>query len=164
VISLESFDRPTYNPRFARPYGAISATAARNARINVFCSQGCKSGEQQVWARQEERESSYASRQGLARSSVARKAAWNVFLLCCLLVPSVALGYNDPMATAGKRNRTHTRPRRARTTSSRAKRPRAPIWKELLEIARAIPKADLHKLPTDLATHHDHYLYGGRLS
>ena len=105
-----------------------------------------------------------ASRQGLTRSSVSGKAAWHLFVLCCLLVSSVALGYNEPMATAGKGNRTHTRPRRVRTTSIQAKRQLVPIWEELLRIARAIPKADLHKLPTDLAAHHDHYLYGSRLS
>lgn len=35
-----------------------------------------------------------------------------------------------------------------------------PIWEELLRIAQSIPEPDLHKLPTDLAAHHDHYLYG----
>jgi len=37
-----------------------------------------------------------------------------------------------------------------------------PIWEELLRIARSIPEPDLHKLPTDLAAQHDHYLYGSR--
>ncbi|NWF71901.1 MAG: hypothetical protein HXY51_02485 [Nitrospirae bacterium] len=37
-----------------------------------------------------------------------------------------------------------------------------PVWEELLRIARSIPEPDLHKLPTDLAAHHDHYLYGSR--
>jgi hypothetical protein len=37
-----------------------------------------------------------------------------------------------------------------------------PIWEELLRIAQSIPEPDLHKLPTDLAAHHDHYLYGSR--
>ena len=37
-----------------------------------------------------------------------------------------------------------------------------PVWEELLRIAQSIPEQDLHKLPTDLAAHHDHYLYGSR--
>ena len=37
-----------------------------------------------------------------------------------------------------------------------------PVWEELLRIAQSIPEPDLHKLPTDLAAHHDHYLYGRR--
>lgn len=37
-----------------------------------------------------------------------------------------------------------------------------PVWEEVLHIARSIPEQDLHKLPTDLAAHHDHYLYGSR--
>jgi hypothetical protein len=37
-----------------------------------------------------------------------------------------------------------------------------PVWEELLCIAQSIPEPDLHKLPTDLAAHHDHYLYGRR--
>ena len=45
--------------------------------------------------------------------------------------------------------------------SPKAKKPR-PIWEELLRIAQSIPEPDLHKLPTDLAAHHDHYLYGSR--
>jgi hypothetical protein len=45
--------------------------------------------------------------------------------------------------------------------SPNAKKPR-PIWEELLRIAQSIPEPDLHKLPTDLAAHHNHYLYGSR--
>ncbi len=82
----------------------------------------------------------------------------------CLLVRPGALRYNWGMAPARKGNRTHACPREVRSTPSRAKRRRAPIWEELLRIAKAIPKADLHKLPTDLAAHHDHYLYGSRHS
>jgi hypothetical protein len=41
--------------------------------------------------------------------------------------------------------------------SPKTKKPR-PIWEELLRIAQSIPEPDLHKLPTDLAAHHDHYL------
>ena len=37
-----------------------------------------------------------------------------------------------------------------------------PVGEELLRIARSIPEPDLHKLPTVLAAHHDHYLYGSR--
>jgi hypothetical protein len=43
---------------------------------------------------------------------------------------------------------------------TRKARPHAPIWEEILKIAHAIPPGDLHKLPTDLAVNHDHYLYG----
>jgi len=58
-----------------------------------------------------------------------------------------------------------------RTSSSKRGRQRRPalkpkksrpVWEELLRIARSIPEPDLHKLPTDLAAHHDHYLYGSR--
>ncbi len=35
-----------------------------------------------------------------------------------------------------------------------------PVWEEILRIAQSIPEPDLHKLPTDLAAHHDRYLYG----
>ena len=38
--------------------------------------------------------------------------------------------------------------------------PHAPICEEILRIAQSIPQGDLHKLPTDLAANHDHYLYG----
>jgi len=48
-----------------------------------------------------------------------------------------------------------------RGPSLKAKKP-LPIWEELLRIAQSIPEPDLHKLPTDLAAHHDHYLYGSR--
>ncbi|MDH4305425.1 MAG: hypothetical protein OEV53_15315 [Nitrospira sp.] len=37
-----------------------------------------------------------------------------------------------------------------------------PLWEDILRIARTIPEPDLHKLPTDLAAHHDHYLYGSK--
>jgi hypothetical protein len=45
----------------------------------------------------------------------------------------------------------------------RTKHRRIPVWQELLKIAHAIPKADLHKLPTDLSVRHDYYLFGDRL-
>lgn len=35
-----------------------------------------------------------------------------------------------------------------------------PIWQQILNIVGRVPEADLHKLPTDLAEHHDHYLSG----
>jgi len=35
------------------------------------------------------------------------------------------------------------------------------VWQDILRIAQTIPEPDLLKLPTDLAAHHDHYLYGG---
>jgi len=38
----------------------------------------------------------------------------------------------------------------------------APVWEEILKIAHGIPESDLHKLPTDLAANHDHFLYGFR--
>lgn len=68
------------------------------------------------------------------------------------------------MATVRKGNETHTRMHGVRRAPNRGKRRLVPIWEELLSIAKAIPKADLHKLPTDLAAYHDHYLYGSRLS
>lgn len=54
-------------------------------------------------------------------------------------------------------------PKRGRKGSStiKARKP-GPVWEEILRIARAIPEPDLHKLPTDLAAHHDHYLYGSK--
>ena len=48
-----------------------------------------------------------------------------------------------------------------RRRDSKTKKAR-PIWEELLRIAQSIPEPDLHKLPTDLAARHDHYLYGSR--
>ncbi len=67
------------------------------------------------------------------------------------------------MKTNGKKPR---KPAEARSRSSRARKARThtPIWEEILKIARGIPEGDLHKLPTDLAANHDHYLYGSRLS
>ena len=59
----------------------------------------------------------------------------------------------------------------ARTNSTKRGSPRGrvpktkkstPVWEEVLRIAQSIPEPDLHKLPTDLAAHHDHYLYGSR--
>lgn len=47
------------------------------------------------------------------------------------------------------------------SSSIKAQKPR-PVWEEILRIARTIPEPDLHKLPTDLAAHHDHYLYGSK--
>jgi len=35
-----------------------------------------------------------------------------------------------------------------------------PIWEVIAEIAREIPEEELSKLPTDLASNIDHYLYG----
>jgi len=57
----------------------------------------------------------------------------------------------------------HRSPKRdgQRRRTLMVKTPR-PIWEELLRIARSIPEPDLHKLPTDLAAQHDHYLYGSR--
>jgi hypothetical protein len=49
------------------------------------------------------------------------------------------------------------------TLRPRTKRDRIPVWDKLLKIAHDIPKADLHKLPTDLSARHDHYLFGDRL-
>lgn len=47
------------------------------------------------------------------------------------------------------------------SSAIKARKPR-PVWEEILRIARTIPEPDLHKLPTDLAAHHDHYLYGSK--
>lgn len=40
---------------------------------------------------------------------------------------------------------------------------KTPVWAEILKIAKSIPEPDLHKLPTDLAANHDHYLRGEHL-
>lgn len=37
-----------------------------------------------------------------------------------------------------------------------------PIWEEILEIADSIPEKEAKKLPRDLATNLDDYLYGGK--
>lgn len=55
--------------------------------------------------------------------------------------------------TRGKRQVKGRRRVKARTA--------APVWEELLRIARTIPESDLHKLPTDMSVNHDHYLRGG---
>ena len=54
--------------------------------------------------------------------------------------------------------------RRAKASLSRKGKRHAPIWEEIPRISRDVPEADWHKLPTDLAVHHEHYLYGSRLS
>jgi hypothetical protein len=39
--------------------------------------------------------------------------------------------------------------------------PRArPIWEELAELARKVPKEEWDKLPSDLSDNIDHYVYG----
>ena len=62
--------------------------------------------------------------------------------------------------------RSSTRPRSPKRGRQSRRSPKTkkvrPIWEELLRIAQSIPEPDLHKLPTDLAAHHDHYLYGSR--
>lgn len=60
------------------------------------------------------------------------------------------------------RSSTHPSPsKRGRQKRRTIKtKPSRPVWEEVLRIARSIPEPDLHKLPTDLAAHHDHYLYG----
>lgn len=35
-----------------------------------------------------------------------------------------------------------------------------PIWEKIAEITARVPPEEWEKLPTDLAAHHDHYLYG----
>lgn len=56
------------------------------------------------------------------------------------------------------------RSRRRSTRHSSSRRPKRilqkAVWQEVLRIAKMIPESDLHKLPTDLAEKHDHYLYG----
>lgn len=56
---------------------------------------------------------------------------------------------------------TH-RPARCRGPRvSRKRKPGTePIWQQILDFVLRVPEADLHKLPTDLAEHHDHYLSG----
>nr|WP_140393889.1 hypothetical protein [Nitrospira cf. moscoviensis SBR1015] len=58
--------------------------------------------------------------------------------------------------------RTRVPKRGRKSASSLKKRKPRPVWEEILRIARTIPEPDLHKLPTDLAAHHDHYLYGSK--
>ena len=35
-----------------------------------------------------------------------------------------------------------------------------PFWQKALEASQRIPEEDLERLPADLATHVDHYIYG----
>jgi hypothetical protein len=62
-----------------------------------------------------------------------------------------------------RKRSTISRRRKVRPVT-RAKGSQAPVWEELLRISKAIPARDLHKLPTDLAARHDHYLAGSDLS
>ena len=69
--------------------------------------------------------------------------------------------YNQSVMSARSAARTKRhKPTRRGTRISRTRKSR-PVWEELLHIARTIPEADLHKLPTDISVNHDHYLYGG---
>ncbi len=40
------------------------------------------------------------------------------------------------------------------------KRPRRPIWEEILDLVKDVPPEELDKLPTDGASQHNHYIYG----
>jgi len=64
------------------------------------------------------------------------------------------------MKTNGKKSRRPAGTRPGSSSRARKARAQAPIWEEILKIAQGIPQSDLHKLPTDLAANHDHYLYG----
>jgi len=68
------------------------------------------------------------------------------------------------MASPHIRGRQRVNQRRVKASLSRQGKRHAPIWEEILRNGRDVPEADLHKLPTDLALHHDRYLYGSRLS
>jgi len=66
------------------------------------------------------------------------------------------------MKTNGKKTRKSLSMRSRSVSRTRKALPHTPIWEEILKIAQSIPQGDLHKLPTDLAANHDHYLYGFR--
>lgn len=56
----------------------------------------------------------------------------------------------------------HRRLKSSQRTSTRRPYRRTlniPVWTEILNIAKSLPEADLHKLPTDLAANHDHYFF-----
>jgi hypothetical protein len=63
------------------------------------------------------------------------------------------------MPSPPRNRRVQPRTRRAPRKRIRA-RATKPIWQQILDIVSRVPEADLHKLPTDLAAHHDHYLSG----
>ena len=68
------------------------------------------------------------------------------------------------MKTNGKKARKPLSMRSRSVSRVRKVRAHALIWEEILKIAHSIPESALHKLPTDFAEKHDHYLYGSRLS
>ena len=72
----------------------------------------------------------------------------SIVLICHLLAPRIVA------LRALKRSSPDVRRRRKLKT---------PVWAEILKIAESIPEPDLHKLPTDLAANHDHYLRGEHL-
>lgn len=46
------------------------------------------------------------------------------------------------------------------TTSQVSTEPDKPIWEKFIEASREIPDEELDRLPTDLASQVDHYVYG----
>ena len=66
------------------------------------------------------------------------------------------------MKTNGKKSHKLIRARTRSASRGRKVQAHAPVWEEILKIAHGIPESDLHKLPTDLAANHDHFLYGFR--
>ncbi len=68
-------------------------------------------------------------------------------------------GYNFTMASNGKLKKVGP----TRTSRVNRRKWAVPIWDRIVKIAETIPPAELHKLPTDLAANHDHYLYGTSL-
>jgi len=66
------------------------------------------------------------------------------------------------MKTNAKKRHKPTAVRSRSASRARKTQAHASIWEEILRIAQSIHQSDLHKLPTDLAENHDHYLYGFR--
>ena len=76
------------------------------------------------------------------------------------LVSHAAPRYNLCMRSMRSKIRRLAGKKAARKRASPKRSRREAIWEEIRTIAQAIPKADLHKIPTDLSANHDHYLYG----
>lgn len=94
-------------------------------------------------------------------STAPLKATLHVFLSEQSIASGLRPRYNRAMKTNGKKARKPSPSMQSRSAAhARRARAPAPIWEEILKIARSIPPGDLHKLPTDLAANHDHYLFG----
>ena len=68
-----------------------------------------------------------------------------------------------PMSSSPSTHRGLKNPQKVITRRPYRRTLNIPVWTEILSIAKSIPEADLHKLPTDLAANHDHYLRGEHL-